>query len=381
MIGWIRKVLALACVCMCVLLLADMSIGIFDQPWSKLHRLSTTEANETGSANSLFYIGDTYASDDEVSQTSCSNGIRARVSQTEFESAFLKDVPVLQWYKHLSKNEHERLRKYPGAHGWRGVSFLDLVDTLSALNTSANRVMFDDWNQRSEGSSCIRCAVIGNGGILHGSKKGQEIDQHHYVFRVNGAVIAGHEEDVGSRTSLYTFSTNTLRNSMRGYARAGFRGPPQSEETRYVFIPDQGRDYTILRAVASRTQMMTGPEKNKMPPAYFGKTATAMKFKIYHPDFIRYIRNRFLRSRLLKGRFREWYRPTTGAVMLMAAMHTCDQVDAYGFITPDYKNYSDHYYDKGFRPLRFYANHDMRLELKLWQQLHQAGLINLYMRK
>lgn len=49
-------------------------------------------------------------------------------------------------------------------------------------------------------------------------------------------------------------------------------------------------------------------------------------------------------------------------------------------MTLDYRRYSDHYYDRTFHPVLFYANHDLQMELRLWQQLHKAGLIKLYMR-
>ncbi|MEQ2201711.1 hypothetical protein XENOCAPTIV_016917, partial [Xenoophorus captivus] len=41
------------------------------------------------------------------------------------------------------------------------------------------------------------------------------------------------------------------------------------------------------------------------------------------------------------------------------------QVSAYGFITRNYLDFSDHYYDSMPRPLRFYANHDLQLESRL----------------
>lgn len=56
------------------------------------------------------------------------------------------------------------------------------------------------------------------------------------------------------------------------------------------------------------------------------------------------------------------------------------KVSAYGFMTPDYAKYSDHYYDSDFHLVGFYVNHDLRLEMGLWQRLHRAGLIRLYMR-
>nr|XP_055032013.1 alpha-N-acetylgalactosaminide alpha-2,6-sialyltransferase 2-like [Misgurnus anguillicaudatus] len=326
------------------------------------------------------FFGDKYAVDDVPSQTDCPNNIRKRVPQSNFSETFLQTIPVLQWAKHFTPEEYQRLGRYSGAHGWGGVSVDVLNSSLGILNTSANRLMFDDWEQRKSRSQCIRCAVVGNGGILNGSKKGKEIDEHDYVFRVNGAILKGFEEDVGSRTSFYTFSTNTMRNSMRSYAGLGYRGPPVSKETRYIFLPDHDRDYILMRAAATHTVIEKGPERSKTPPKYFGENVTVKNFKMYHPDFVRYLRNRFLHSSLLKTGARKIYRPSTGAVMLLAALHTCDEVDAYGFMTPNWTLFSDHYYDKKSKPVRFYANHDMRMEMRLWKQLHEAGLINLFTR-
>ncbi|RVE59878.1 hypothetical protein OJAV_G00193360 [Oryzias javanicus] len=327
------------------------------------------------------YIGDSYMTETVSLHTLCPDGIRARVQNSEFRERFLEQIPVLQSLKHASLEQYERLRRYPGTHGWGGVDYNTLVETLSVLNTSANREMLDDWQSRSNTSRCRRCAVVGNGGILNGSKKGKEIDGHHYIFRTNGAVTKGFEEDVGSRTTHYTFSTNTLMNSMRSYSRYGYSRPPVSKETRYVFLPDHDRDYLLAKAAATHTLVERGPEKNQDPKKYFGEDVSAEKLKIYHPDFVRYLRNRFLRANILKGRYRNIYRPSTGAVMLLAALHTCDQVSAYGFMTPDYTLYSDHYFDTKYHPVAFFANHDFRLEMKLWQQLHAAGLIKLYMRQ
>uniref|UniRef100_A0A4W5L001 alpha-N-acetylgalactosaminide alpha-2,6-sialyltransferase n=1 Tax=Hucho hucho TaxID=62062 RepID=A0A4W5L001_9TELE len=327
------------------------------------------------------FIGDSYYSEDAPPQTDCLDSIRSRVPQTDFGVRYLGRIPVLQWAKHATPEQYQRLRLYPGTHGWANLDYNTLVSTLSVLNTSANWHMFDDWDRRSNGSRCVRCAVVGNGGILKDSKKGRHIDQHDYIFRTNGAVIKGFEQDVGSRTSLYTFSTNTLRNSMRRYARAGYRGPPLSEETCYVFLPDQDRDYLLMKAAATHTPVERGPEMSKTPPTYFGGNVTVEKLKMYHPDFIRYIRNRFLRAHAMDTKYKDIYRPSTGAVMLLAAMHTCDQVSAYGFMTPDYMNYSDHYYDSQYHPVGFFINHDLRMEMTLWQQLHHAGLITLYMRQ
>nr|KAF6416119.1 hypothetical protein HJG59_009437 [Molossus molossus] len=61
------------------------------------------------------------------------------------------------------------------------------------------------------------------------------------------------------------------------------------------------------------------------PHTYFGPEASASKFKLLHPDFISYLTERFLKSKLIDTNFRDLYMPSTGALMLLTALHTCDQ--------------------------------------------------------
>ena len=64
---------------------------------------------------------------------------------------------------------------------------LDVLPALTNLNSSRNRYLFDDRlvNGRvpANDGRCIRCAVVGNGGILNGSKQGSAIDGNDYIFR------------------------------------------------------------------------------------------------------------------------------------------------------------------------------------------------------
>ncbi|KAG7269096.1 hypothetical protein CRUP_004365 [Coryphaenoides rupestris] len=53
-----------------------------------------------------------------------------------------------------------------------------------------------------------------------------------------------------------------MKNSIGFYRRLGYEGPPQSKETRYVFLPDHDRDYLLMKAVATHTPVERGPEKS-----------------------------------------------------------------------------------------------------------------------
>ena len=56
-------------------------------------------------------------------------------------------------------------------------------------------------------------------------------------------------------------------------------------------------------------------------------------------------------------------------------------MDAYGFMTEDYKKYSNYYAERYIKTnVVFYINHDYILEMKTWKKLHDSKIIKLYQR-
>ncbi|NWT01319.1 SIA7B sialyltransferase, partial [Mionectes macconnelli] len=336
----------------------------------------------------------------------CLHSVMARAkADPKFGEIFRFDTPVLMWDQHFTLETWNRLKTRHVPYGWHGLSLAVVGSTLRLLNASANRHLFD---RTALPRGCVRCAVVGNGGILNGSRQGKAIDAHDLVFRcaqvpgrmglwvpgraqpwtrvpcfsrrINGAVIKGFEEDVGTKVSFYGFTVNTMKNSLIAYEEYGFTRIPQAKDLKYIFIPSDVRDYVMLRSAIQGRPVPEGSDKGDEPQKYFGPEASAEKFKMLHPDFLQYLTARFLRSEILNTQYSSLYMPSTGALMLLTALHTCDQVSAYGFITANYEQFSDHYYEVEKKPLVFYANHDMMLEAALWRSLHRAGIITLYQR-
>ncbi|GAA6216713.1 alpha-N-acetylgalactosaminide alpha-2,6-sialyltransferase 2 isoform X1 [Lates japonicus] len=284
-------------------------------------------------------------------------------------------VPVFQGKESFSKPAWERLRNQRPPYGWKGLPVNVVRSALSLLNSSSG--LFD----RGSPGRCVRCAVVGNGGILLGSGQGKIIDSHDFVFRMNGAVIRGFEEDVGTKISFYGFTANTMKNALRMYRADGFTRIPQSSNIKYIFIPSDLRDYVMIAAAVRGQTVRSGRDTGDRPWKYFGHKPPE-SFKVLHPDFISYVTRSLLQSPLMTDvRTRHLYMPSTGALMLLTALHTCDQVSAFGFITGDYAAFSDHYYDSVRRPLKFYSNHDFQLERRLWEVLHYNRVIDLYQRR
>ncbi|XP_071848842.1 alpha-N-acetylgalactosaminide alpha-2,6-sialyltransferase 2-like isoform X2 [Apostichopus japonicus] len=318
-----------------------------------------------------------YHDDQYLLYKKCPTSVRLRIANNSLiKHKFIEDMPILIWDKHLNPTEYKRMSRFLNINGFHNMHYKNLSSTIHKLTSENNRYMFDDLLHAEEKKECIRCAIIGNGGILNGSKMGAEIDSHDYVFRVNTALTKGFEKDVGGKTSFYCFTMVTLSNTLGGSRKFGFTAPPSPPGIRYLVFADNEWTYMYFGAHFAGNTLPRSADKYHRSPPKFNIPVTPDIVKLVHPDFLRYLKWSWVNS---TNQHKTIHRPTTGAIMLLVALHTCDEVNAYGF-GGSYTKYSDHYYERKFSKHTFYANHDDRTEQKMWHMLDEQKIISLYKR-
>ncbi|XP_018411184.1 PREDICTED: alpha-N-acetylgalactosaminide alpha-2,6-sialyltransferase 1 [Nanorana parkeri] len=316
-------------------------------------------------------------------EQSCPISVKIKALNSSWlKEKFLNQITIFLDNHHFSNHEWVRLGHFIPPYGWMELNYTVVREVVSALPRIPDQQLLLTEKSEDKFPRCISCAVVGNGGILNASGLGREIDEHDYVFRVNGAVITGHEKDVGVRTSFYGFTAFTMLSSLYLLREKGFPNIPRDKETKYILFTEARRDYEWLKALQQNKDIKRGTlEQYRLHPRNdFGNNFDFNRLLVAHPDFVRYLKNRFLRSSTLSGKHWSIYRPSTGALVLLTALHLCDTVSAYGFMTHDYRNYSDHYYDKDKTKIILYSNHDFLLEKDLWAQLHHENIMKLYQR-
>ncbi|XP_034360104.1 alpha-N-acetylgalactosaminide alpha-2,6-sialyltransferase 1-like [Arvicanthis niloticus] len=315
-------------------------------------------------------------------QTTCPDSVKIKASKSPWlQNIFLPNITLFLDSGRFTQSEWNRLEHFAPPFG-----FMELNQSL--VQKVVTRFPPVPQQQLLLASlptgyfTCITCAVVGNGGILNDSRMGQEIDSHDYVFRLSGAVIKGYEQDVGTRTSFYGFTAFSLVQSILGLGSRGFQHVPLGKDVRYLHFLEGTRDYEWLEAMFLNQTMANTKLSwfRHRPQEAFRDALDLDRYLLLHPDFLRYMKNRFLRSKTLDTAHWRIYRPTTGALLLLTALHLCDKVSAYGFITEGHERFSDHYYDRSWKRLIFYINHDFKLERTVWKRLHDEGIISLFQR-
>ncbi|CAI5658456.1 unnamed protein product [Oreochromis niloticus] len=315
---------------------------------------------------------DVYSEDTQHRRPTCAQSLRN--SQDEkFKKAFLPNIRLFLHKDNINMSEWNRLSHFNNPFGFMDYKYDDVMDSVKLIPKPKEPLLLP----KPGGDGCVRCAVVGTGRILNGSKKGAEIDGHDYVFRINGAVSKGYEEDLGNKTSVYVHTAHSITTSLKKY---GYKSAPHDEGIKYVMIPEGMRDFQWLKGLLRGEKVSAGPYRNKLPRDYYSRQYNESHFYILHQDFLRYVRNRFLLSPNLNKTFQPLVRPTNGAFTLFLALHTCDTVDAYGFTTDDYIKYPSYYVEKHMSKVMFYRNHDYILEENTWKDLHTREIMWLYQR-
>lgn len=321
---------------------------------------------------------DLYRLDPHFKPSECATSLQNSSNPT-FKKKFIPNIQLFLQSDHLNMSEWNRLYHFNNPFGYMGLNYTAIKAAVETIHKPASSQLLQVHPGVKDG--CIRCAVVGASGILNGSKLGKEIDSSDYVFRMNAAIIAGHEEDVGKRTSVYVHTAHSIIQSLMIHKKRGFKQIPTDKDIKYVLIPEGPRDYNFLESLMKNRKIPSGAYRGRTPRKYYSGHFNESSYYILHPDFLRYVRNRFLRAKQLKTK-RWWVvRPTNGAFTLLLAMHTCDIVRVYGFCTADYRKYPSYYYDTKHTKLVFYGNHDYRLEMKTWKKFHDDKLIWMYLGK
>ncbi|ELW68282.1 alpha-N-acetylgalactosaminide alpha-2,6-sialyltransferase 1 [Tupaia chinensis] len=321
-----------------------------------------------------------YSLDVGGQQTTCPDSVKVKASKSPWlQNLFLPNLTLFLDAQRFNQSEWGRLEHFPPPFGFMELNFSLVQKVVTRFPPVPQQQLL--LASRPPGSApCITCAVVGNGGILNNSRVGSEIDSHDHVFRLSGAVLKGYEEDVGTRTTFYGFTAFSLTQSLLILGNRGFQNVPLGKDIRYLHFLEGTRDYEWLEALLLNQTL----KRNSLfwfrrrPQEAFREALQLDRYLLLHPDFLRYMKNRFLRSKTLDTAHWRIYRPTTGALLLLTALHLCDQVSAYGFITEGHERFSDHYYDKSWKRLIFYINHDFKLEKAVWKRLHDEGIIRLY---
>ncbi|XP_029566380.1 alpha-N-acetylneuraminate alpha-2,8-sialyltransferase ST8SIA3 isoform X4 [Salmo trutta] len=213
------------------------------------------------------------------------------------------------------------------------------------------------------------CAVVGNSGILTGSRCGPEIEKFDFVFRCNFAPTEIFRRDVGRRTNLTTFNPSILEkyynNLLTIQDRNNFFLSLKKLDGAILWIP---AFFFHTSATVTRTLV-----------DFFVEHRGQLKVQLAWPGNIMQYVNRYWKTKQLSPK-----RLSTGILMYTLASSMCEEIHLYGFWPFGWdpntgKELPYHYYDKKGTKFttKWQESHQLPAEFKLLYRMHTEGLIKL----
>ncbi|XP_041645386.1 ST3 beta-galactoside alpha-2,3-sialyltransferase 7 isoform X2 [Cheilinus undulatus] len=166
-------------------------------------------------------------------------------------------------------------------------------------------------------SSCMRCVVVGSGGVLHGSHLGAHIDQYDIIIRLNNAPVSGYERDAGSRTTIRLLYPEAAPHSADEYKNT----------TIVALMVFKSLDLDWLTSVITKQPLSFWSKLWFWREVVEDIPLKAEHFRIVNPEIMHKTAQVLGKYAQKKGKMV----PTLGASAVVMALQLCDQVSLAGF--------------------------------------------------
>ncbi|KAJ8286665.1 hypothetical protein GJAV_G00041760 [Gymnothorax javanicus] len=213
------------------------------------------------------------------------------------------------------------------------------------------------------------CALVGNSGVLTGSRCGPEIDRSDFVFRCNFAPTEIFHKDVGRRTNLTTFNPSILEKYYNNLLTI--------QDRNNFFLSLKKLDGVVLWIPAFFFH--TSATVTRTLVDFFVEHRGQLKVKLAWPGNIMQYVNRYWKTKQLSPK-----RLSTGILMYTLASAMCEEIHLYGFWPFGWdpntgKELPYHYYDKKGTKFttKWQESHQLPSEFRLLYKMHTDGIVKL----
>ncbi|XP_054456261.1 ST3 beta-galactoside alpha-2,3-sialyltransferase 7 [Anoplopoma fimbria] len=207
----------------------------------------------------------------------------------------------------------------------------------------------------SSKGKCRRCVVVGNGGVLHGSRLGSHIDQYDIIIRLNNAPVSGYEKDTGSRTTIRLIYPEAAPHSANEYKNT----------TMVALVVFKSLDLDWLTSVITKRPLSFWSKIWFWRAVVDDIPLGPENFRILHPEIIHKTGLVLQKYALKQGNMV----PTLGASALVMALQLCDQVSLAGFG-----------YDMQHPEARLHYYESIHMEAMKAQVVHNVNAEKLFLR-
>ncbi|XP_077987539.1 alpha-N-acetylneuraminide alpha-2,8-sialyltransferase-like [Glandiceps talaboti] len=208
-----------------------------------------------------------------------------------------------------------------------------------------------------------KCSIVGNSGILLGSKCGKSIDSADYVFRFALANTNNYSEDVGRQTDFVTVNPSLL---IKEYSHLHKKGRVKLH--RYI-----DKNYNKVMVFIAPFGFSFATEFAFTVQDTIESINTSVVF--LHPEFTR-LTNKFWKTHGINPK-----KFSTGFYIFTAAFAFCEELHLYGFwpFAEDLQGHAllYHYYNDYVQAP--HEKHRMPVEFQKLFELHRKGIIHLHM--